>query len=315
MKSSFYIAVFYSICSIVFAQPLPSTFEDNIIYLTPKIEGGEQLRIYTDTGGGWNVISEELVNKYNWPIHEKQADEEIVKLVKMPTFEVTASIPLGGLNNFMEGMLFIAPSDVVDKYEQDYDAFLGGRWHAEKIIQLNYLTQNILNLQRLPDDIAKYRQIGVGFQKGDDGNYTTAFPSISITIEDTEYKMLLDTGAMAVPREEFKLALNSSYRRIATSFIVESVFHEWQRRYPNWLVLKNACEISGADMIRVPEIVIAGQILGPVWFTKRPDSNFHIYMSSMMDTKVDGALGGSALKYLDVIVDYPSESAYIITGL
>jgi hypothetical protein len=34
-------------------------------------------------------------------------------------------------------------------------------------------------------------------------------------------------------------------------------------------------------------------------------------MSSMMDRRIDGALGGSALQYLRLIVDYPNEQALI----
>jgi hypothetical protein len=45
--------------------------------------------------------------------------------------------------------------------------------------------------------------------------------------------------------------------------------------------------------------------VGPVWFTYRPDKSFHEYMSSMMDARVEGALGGSALRYFRVTVDFP----------
>ena len=64
-------------------------------------------------------------------------------------------------------------------------------------------------------------------------------------------------------------------------------------------------------MIRVPQVKIAGNVVGPVWFTRRDDHNFHQYMSSMMDRQIDGALGGSALKYLRIIVDYPNEQALV----
>jgi hypothetical protein len=49
--------------------------------------------------------------------------------------------------------------------------------------------------------------------------------------------------------------------------------------------------------------------VGPVWFTRRPDRNFHEYISSMMDARVEGALGGSALHFFRVTVDYPGRVA------
>lgn len=42
-----------------------------------------------------------------------------------------------------------------------------------------------------------------------------------------------------------------------------------------------------------------------MWFTRRADQNFHRYMSQFMDKQIEGALGGSALHYFRVTVDYP----------
>ncbi|HEY9066315.1 MAG TPA: hypothetical protein VIO33_15120, partial [Burkholderiaceae bacterium] len=63
-------------------------------------------------------------------------------------------------------------------------------------------------------------------------------------------------------------------------------------------------------MIEVPRITVGGQTVGPVWFTQRSDANFREWMSQWMDKPIDGALGGSALKYFRVIVDYPGSAAY-----
>jgi hypothetical protein len=40
-------------------------------------------------------------------------------------------------------------------------------------------------------------------------------------------------------------------------------------------------------MIEVPEVEIAGSLVGPVWFTWRQDKSFHEFMSSMMDKQVE----------------------------
>ena len=63
-------------------------------------------------------------------------------------------------------------------------------------------------------------------------------------------------------------------------------------------------------MIQVPSVQIAGYNAGPVWFVRRPDRNFHEFMSQWMDRRIDGALGGSLLKYFAVTVDYPNAVAY-----
>ena len=63
-------------------------------------------------------------------------------------------------------------------------------------------------------------------------------------------------------------------------------------------------------MIEVPQVVIAGLRVGPVWFTQRPDRAFREWMSSMTDRPIEGALGGSAFKTTRMILDYPGGRAY-----
>lgn len=94
-----------------------------------------------------------------------------------------------------------------------------------------------------------------------------------------------------------------------TSFIVESVFEQWREEHPEWRVLDHADRMLDTPMIEVPEVRIGNQAVRPVWFTVRPDSNYHEYMSQWMDRRIDGALGGSALRYFRVIVDYPNAIA------
>jgi hypothetical protein len=78
-------------------------------------------------------------------------------------------------------------------------------------------------------------------------------------------------------------------------------------------VITNADEtVPGMAMIEVPEIQIAGFRVGPVWFTERPDPNFHQFMSQWMDRQVDGALGGNAFRFFRVTVDYPAAVAHFV---
>ena len=56
-------------------------------------------------------------------------------------------------------------------------------------------------------------------------------------------------------------------------------------------------------MIQVPVVYIAGYDVGPVWFTRRADANFHSYLSQWMERRVEGALGGSLLQYFSMVVE------------
>ena len=84
------------------------------------------------------------------------------------------------------------------------------------------------------------------------------------------------------------------------------MFERWRKRHPDWRVIANADAVPGMSAIEVPRLSVAGFDVGPVWFTQRPDRSFHSYMAQWMDKPTDGALGGSALQYVRVTVDYPN---------
>ena len=61
------------------------------------------------------------------------------------------------------------------------------------------------------------------------------------------------------------------------------------------------------DIIEVPKVKIGSYEVGPVLFSQRPDENWSQGMIATMDKVVQGAIGGSVLKYFKVTIDYNSE--------
>src|SRR5262249_56771960 len=98
--------------------------------------------------------------------------------------------------------------------------------------------------------------------------------------------------------------------RRAASCITQSKSDHWHKKHRDWKVVDKAEQRTGAAMIEVPRIEVAGYEVGPVWFTARADKNFHEFMSQWMDRTVEGALGGSGLRFFRVTVDYPHAAAY-----
>ena len=95
----------------------------------------------------------------------------------------------------------------------------------------------------------------------------------------------------------------------ATSFLARSVFEKWHKKHPEWRALENIKTLTGSAMIEVPSITIGGFKVGPVWFTVQTDAAFHTYMAQWMDKPTEGAIGGSALHYLRMTVDWPNAIA------
>ena len=76
---------------------------------------------------------------------------------------------------------------------------------------------------------------------------------------------------------------------------MRSAFEKWHKQHPDWRALENVKTLTGSAMIEVPSMTIGGFKVGPVWFTVQPDIAFQSIMGPLMDKRVEGAIGGSAL--------------------
>lgn len=149
----------------------------------------------------------------------------------------------------------------------------------------------------------------LGLTRSADGDLTFPFPRIQVTIEEEPIDLLLDTGASIEVTEAGLAALGQPGIR-ASSFIVESLFDRRQHRHPDWPVIERASTV-GSPLIEVPELTVGDTTVGPVWFERRPDSNFHQWMSQWTDRRIDGALGGTAYHDRELIIDYTNALATI----
>lgn len=284
---------------------VPSQFVHDQVWVTPRL-GGHELRLFTDTGGGWNALSMGIARRHGMKIIEDGSGGEPVRLVAFPAFDKGAGIPAPP-DYFRAGRLILGD----DEQLVHMDGFLGARWFADSIWEFDYPAQRLRKLKRAPD-MATECIVKLGFQMDDSGKRTMHFPSMQATIDGEVLDVLLDTGATATLTERsgevFKLPDGT---KVATSFIEHEVFERWVQRHPEWRVIDDA-DRKGEKlwrMIEVPVIEIAGQAVGPVWFAEQPPGAFQKYMASMMDRPTWGALGGSAFKYFRIVIDYPRAQA------
>lgn len=290
---------------------IPTRFIENMFYARPVTDTGVVLTFYTDSGGG-EFIFRSVVDALHLPLIHEQIDGKGMDEALPPPFKESASIPLP-LER--EGRLFVmADSERPPVFDPDMSGLLGQEWFADRVWTWDYPGHHLLWRADgdMPSVPAAHR-ISVGFMSDESGrrHRSQSFARIQANVDGEMLDLLFDTGANTVLTAKALNAIHDGHGiHRATSFISQSIFDRWHARHPDWTVIENAEEHTGASMIKVQSLEVAGYTVGPVWFTSRPDRNFTEWMSQWMDRKVYGALGGSALQYFRLTVDYPDAKAY-----
>ena len=273
-------------------QALPVELVEYRFVLAPRIEGGRVVRLYSDSGGGHTILSPTLVSALGLPVEHRDAGPEEPPSTGWPRWAPDASIPPPG------DKVLVMP---LTQLGSGLDGFVGQDWFAGRTWTFDYPGKRLL--LRAAGDLPPGPRIPFHLPKQEPGS--AAFGRITIEVDGRPLDVLFDTGATTDlgPEAAAKVGDGRAPQR-ATSFMKAAVFDAWRKAHPDWPVVEKAEVRTGADMIRVPVIVVAGQKVGPVWFTRRPDKAFDEFMSSMMDAPVVGALGGSGLRYFRISVDY-----------
>ena len=287
---------------------MPARFEAGMVYVDPVTVAGTPIHLYTDSGGGLFVV-ESLVKRLALKTEKTIIDGEPHEVVSLPPFKPDASIPPA---TGRSGRFPVMPDSANDMKDWlSIDGMLGEAWFGGHVWTWNYPRKQLVlqGADWKPDALAT--RVPLGFRKDKDGKRETNFARIPITIDGDTFDVLLDTGAMTKLTPDALIALGDDGPALrSTSMIVDERFRAWRAKHPDWRVIEAAQANTKSAMIEVPEVTIAGATVGPVWFTWRPDKNFHDFMSGMMDGRVEGAIGGNALGHFEMTVDYPGSAGY-----
>lgn len=299
-------------------QRLKASFAQNRILVKLPTRSGDTLSLIADTGGGAGIILDDSIAQH---LGVEVVEQEIEgRQTKLLDFDKVCSDPL-----------FPVPGIVIEKKQRilstkfprilmrDANGLLGHKWFSDHVWTIDYPNHQLYVDVAAQLDKRDSQVVELGFQKNIFGVKQNGFPRITIKVGDEQFDMLFDTGASAVLTDSSRRFFDGQGEVIATSFIIESVARRWRERNPSWPFIAHAEQYktgdgqnSGmmkSDMIQVPEIEIGNHKVGPVWFTTRSDKNFTEGMSQYMDKPVHGAIGGSALKYFKITLDYKSALA------
>jgi hypothetical protein len=285
---------------------LPVEVTADRFFVTPITLEGETLRLYTDSGGGLFMLSSS-VERLGLTVTTLGRDQAELTLVALPPFRPEASIPLPLANEGQLPLSTLTQSAI--ELLGSMDGLLGQAWFSGRVWTWDYPGRRLL---WIPDggmpSVAEAHTIELGFKTDLEGARLLDFPRLAVTVDGQLLDLLFDTGATVKlsPGALEELDDQGPESRGA-SFIAATHFDNWRRCHPEWRLIEGADRgFNNEPMIEVPSIFIAGHTVGPVWFTRRPDANFHGFMSRWMDKQVEGALGGSALRFFRVTVDYPN---------
>jgi len=279
-------------------QRIPTRYAADRFYARPVLLNGDTLEFFTDTGGGLFI--------YASAADAAGLEPDSGGFVTLPPFREDASIPppLGT----PDGKVFVFDGDPALDARS---GMLGQAWFADRVWLFDYAARSLLLLDTLPPWPDSAHAAALSFRTDSSGARVMHFPRIRVEVDGDSLDLLFDTGATGILTESARAPLEAGDTIIGTSFITTEVLERWSARHPDWVVFEDADRtVEGMRMIAVPRLSVAGHTVGPVWFTERPNANFHEYMSRFMDRRVDGALGGSALKYFRVLVDYPRAVAF-----
>jgi len=191
------------------------------------------------------------------------------------------------------------------------DGLLGQAWFAGRVWTWDYPGRRLLLDGAGWHPQTDAQCVTLGFKTDAHGERENDFPRIVIKVDGRALPMLLDSGAMTVLTPAAMRTLRDGLpAERATSMIVASLFDAWHKAHPDWRIIEDAQAGTHCAMIEVPQVEIAGKTVGPVWFTERPDKNFHQFMSGMMSGQVEGSIGGNALGHFVMTIDYPHAMAY-----
>lgn len=290
------------------SREVPAHFQANRIYVSPVTTGGDTLRLYTDTGGGkYPILTKQTVDRLELvPIDTFSQGRKSIPLVPFPDIQDKVPFP-----EPKPARALVFPSGRHTRLMDIEDGMLGQSWFAGRVWIFDYGAEKLFS--RSSTEAISFdpeHTVDLAFHTDSTGRRTSHHPRIEVSISDSTYSFLFDTGATSVLTENAQSALGLP-KRVGSSFVVASVFEQWERKHPEWKVIEKASVYNeGTSMIQVPEVAIAGQTVGPVWFEKRPDQNFRKGMARTMDQPVEGAVGGSLLQYFRVTADYPEGRAY-----
>jgi hypothetical protein len=146
------------------------------------------------------------------------------------------------------------------------------------------------------------------------GRRVSQTPRLNAVVDGDTLQLLFDTGATIWLTDAALAQLHDGLPADrATTHVRVSLYEKWHARHPDWRVIEHGDRWSNSNLIEVPVVNVAGFDVGPVLFSALLNDTSSHFIQPPPRMKIDGTLGGSALKYFVVTMDYPNRVAQFAT--
>lgn len=307
LVGAFALAAFNCVPATARAEcdPVPARLSEGRFFIPFVTTTGLPFLALSDTGGGGVLITRRTADQLGLDL-TAAAPEMAAELGDdagfAPSPDVAAPFPA-----LPSPALIASQAGPVPGWPEPLDAMIGQNWFAGRRWTWDYPAGS-LSL----DCPVRGRPIDVGLPDPDAAPSVKRFPRMWIEVAEEPLAVLFDTGASTwLTAAALDVLKDGRPAARAASMATASRIRAWREAHPNWRVIEGAQHGTGARMIEVLDVSIAGFQVGPVWFTERPDRVFETMMSPMMTGPIEGALGGEALRDLRITLDYRERKAWV----
>ncbi|MGH7688109.1 MAG: hypothetical protein ACREN3_00715 [Gemmatimonadaceae bacterium] len=297
------------------ARRLPAVFDEGRVLLAPTDARGDTTLFILDSGGGFNAMSGIRLTQLGLTGTLEGTGADTGTVVPIAAFGDSMQLPVPVAGYPEHGMLAVTNSlrNVTSEYAAPTWGFLGEGWWADRVWRIDYLHRELWLYPRSVltssgSGSVRSHDVPLHFLT-QDGRRPTNFARFRAVMDGDSLNLLWDTGATTQFTDSALAVIDDhgpSGR--AGSFVSSEIFARWHSRHPEWRVIEHG-ETSGAALIEVPRMDVAGYTIGPVWWERRDSSDFHHLMDPLMDQPIQGSLGGAAFRYFTITIDYPNAMA------
>lgn len=288
---------------------VPARFVGDRVYVRLETANGGELTLYTDTGGGSLIVTRAAAMRLHLPTDPIDDPEARAELG--PDAAMTVPPKLARRLPPLPSRAFVVlHASQVPGWPEQADGFVGAQWFGRGVWTWDYASGHLS--YRSSISAAHCQSIPLGFKTDERRDRPTSFARIAVELGGSELQMLLDTGAETLLTDASRSAIADGGPKFrATSMLEATEFDAVHRLHPDWPFIEHGQVGTNAAMLRVPAVTIGHVKTGPVWFTRRPDSAYKNFMSSMMDQPVVGSIGGNAFHGLVLTIDYQGARAWL----